>query len=371
MKCLKPTPAWQCGYKCAKDGVLSPYLTFSPREALSYFMRSASSVVRSRRLRKLKHHFVDLFDRSPDCNLELTAFDMMSAHEVSVPCGKCLACQIRKRKDMSVRLAHEVSLVEDCCFITLTYDEAHVPMVDGNVIDFGKDKSGSQTLLPRDVQLFMKRIRHFLSWIPKKHVIEFDHLDKPIRYFCCGEYGSKTKRPHYHILIFGWKPSDMTVWSKTGNRYNYRSAMVERCWKNGHVVVQDVGAGVAKYCAKYVTKKLTRTAPLADGVCSEFFLQSTRNGGIGSLWLDKFKETLLRGFVTVRNGERVSKCSIPRYYIRRLRKLSIPLYLKIRDERIDFIKSHHDDKSCAFEDTLRECQCFLEQVKHENEKEII
>ena len=44
-----------------------------------------------------------------------------------VPCGKCLACRIAKRTEWAMRMLHELSDYEDAVFVTLTYDEDHIP----------------------------------------------------------------------------------------------------------------------------------------------------------------------------------------------------------------------------------------------------
>lgn len=47
-----------------------------------------------------------------------------------VGCGSCPACQEFKRNSLSNRLALEEQRSEFCSFVTLTYDETHLPIVD-------------------------------------------------------------------------------------------------------------------------------------------------------------------------------------------------------------------------------------------------
>lgn len=61
-------------------------------------------------------------------------------------------------------------------FLTLTYNNENLP------------KHG---VFKEEVQLFLKRLRISLDRLHYKH---------NLRYFACAEYGSKSKRPHYHML---------------------------------------------------------------------------------------------------------------------------------------------------------------------------
>lgn len=315
MTCLNPTRAWICGYtRCKADGVISPRLVFSEKEAMRYYNRISSS-----RLECCKY-------------LETNCID--------VPCGKCAACQIVKRKAMSVRLSHEARMHDDCCFLTLTYDDENVPTTDWNVFkspikqfDRGLGSLPELTLLPADVQKFMKRLRRHL---------EYHYGYRKLRYFAVGEYGTRTHRPHYHILIFGWSPDDKVLLKTHNGKPVYRSPMLERLWKFGFSSVSDVNTAVAKYAARYVTKKFSR---LEDGdseyLVPEFILQSKRDGAIGATWFDRYGADACKvGLCTVDCGSHISKCVIPKYYWSRLRAKNLPLWLQLREERIKFLKGH-------------------------------
>ena len=93
-----------------------------------------------------------------------------------VPCGKCVNCKLNYAKMWSIRIMHELKDWDSACFLTLTYDEEHLP------------KDGS--LDKQDLQKFFKRLRFNLG-------------GRKIKYFACGEYGEQYGRPHYHIIVFG------------------------------------------------------------------------------------------------------------------------------------------------------------------------
>lgn len=346
MDCLSPITVYYCGSCTAKDGVVSPRVVFAYDDALAYWL--------------------GLTD-----NNYLRALELLDCNSHLLTCGKCAGCQIRKRKDMSVRLAHEIRMHDDCCFITLTYNDEYVPVLHESV--------PVQTLYPVDVQKFVKRLRRHLEYVPKKQHLakKRDHVKGKIRYFCVGEYGTKSKRPHYHLIIFGWKPSDQTVW-KIQNGYSVnRSAQIEKLWKYGFSTVCDVNAGVARYCARYVTKKFARLdKPEMDDKLRvpEFVLQSTRDGGIGAPWLAKYSANLKQGFVNVSDDKgRVSRCAVPRYYYDRLRKINLPLWLELREERLDWISKNSEFCQDIFDvyRVSRIVACAMDRHKHEAEREQI
>lgn len=187
------------------------------------------------------------------------------AEEISIPCGKCVECLMSYSNEWATRCVLEASLYNQNCMITLTYSES-----DGSVHR-------------RDVQLFVKRLRRALY--PLK-----------IRYFGCGEYGSKGGRPHYHIIIFGWFPSDSEVFFVRDGHNVYKSLFVSHIWssgdwssvprKPGFISVDDVTYQSAKYCAKYL-QKLSR---IPSGSSLPFTFMSLKPGiGLGAFrseWLE-------------------------------------------------------------------------------------
>ena len=93
---------------------------------------------------------------------------------LDVPCGHCLACRIARTREWTVRLLHESEFWEDTSFITLTYDDEHVPVTYYAEDEFGSARGGF-TLRSRDLQLFMKRLRkkrtasEKVKSVPKHH----------------------------------------------------------------------------------------------------------------------------------------------------------------------------------------------------------
>ncbi len=130
---------------------------------------------------------------------------------MEVACSQCIGCRLDHAGMWASRIEHESSLYDDSngnCFITLTYDEEHLPQ------DWSLDKS--------HFQKFMKRLR---KRYPQK-----------IRYYHCGEYGENCRhgihttlcpgcnvgRPHYHAILFNIDFHDRVFgWSIKGNSALY------------------------------------------------------------------------------------------------------------------------------------------------------
>lgn len=120
---------------------------------------------------------------------------------------------------------------DDNMFLTLTYNEDHLPY--------------GGTLVPDHLKLFWKRLRKAIA--PAK-----------IRYYACGEYGEKLSRPHYHAIVFGLWPKDAKFQrDHRGHRY-FTSELIDRAWQGqGFHFFSTVNYKTAGYVARYVCKKQT------------------------------------------------------------------------------------------------------------------
>lgn len=207
-----------------------------------------------------------------------------------LPCGHCLGCRLDKANDWAIRCVHEAKLYTHNCFLTLTYNDEHLPP--------------KGTLVKEHLQLFIKRLRRHL---------EYNDGIK-IRFLACGEYGSVNMRPHYHLLVFNWFPSDVRKLSALTDGYNlYRSPLLEKLWPYGFNTVGAVTFESARYVAKYSLKKQTgKNAGFYDenGIVPEF-VNCSLKPGIGADFFKKYSEDIFTHGCIVING-----CSyrIPKYY---------------------------------------------------------
>ena len=135
-------------------------------------------------------------------------------------------------------------------FLTLTYDEKHLPL--------------SGELQDRDVQLFFKKLRKkysiysYIVFKPngKKQKKSLTLDSKRIRYYCAGEYGSNG-RCHWHVCLFNVKFPDMikSKKSKKGKQL-YESKVLSDLWGNGFAWIGELTPDSAGYAAGYITEKL-------------------------------------------------------------------------------------------------------------------
>ena len=79
---------------------------------------------------------------------------------LDLPCGQCIGCRLERSRQWATRIMHEASLHDDNCWLTLTFDDEHLPDVTKSWY--------------RPFQLFMYRLRWELR--PRR-----------IRFFVCGE----------------------------------------------------------------------------------------------------------------------------------------------------------------------------------------
>lgn len=224
-------------------------------------------------------------------------------------CGSCLPCRFNRRRIWTHRLLLESFFHEFSSFVTLTYNDEFLPP--------------NSTLIARDTQLFLKRLRKKL----KGH---------KIRYFLVGEYGHEGKRqwnPHYHLALYGFPPC-FTPQIAVIERRKKKNCPCKSCrilassWigsneskypgKNmGLVHSGKLEKDSAQYIAGYVTKKLTtedndknrdyrrEKGILLDGRLPEFARMS-RNPGIGAYAVPSITESVMSasGFTYIEeNGD--------------------------------------------------------------------
>ena len=74
---------------------------------------------------------------------------------LKIPCGRCIGCRLERSRQWANRCMLELQYHESSYFVTLTYDDEHVPVTYYAEDDLGTARGGF-TLRSRDFQLFMK-----------------------------------------------------------------------------------------------------------------------------------------------------------------------------------------------------------------------
>lgn len=242
-----------------------------------------------------------------------------------VACGKCLECAKRYSIEWAFRIMLEAKKYTDNCFVTYTYNDEHLP--------------NPPFVSRREVQLLNKRLRKVLA--PLK-----------LRFFACGEYGKRGKRPHYHEIIFNWFPSDAYFWKRIDGVDYYRSPTLEKVWSKGFSLIGRVEYKTALYCAKYMNKlffdsefELVNADPLGDDDCPFWdcptrpFVQMSNRPGIG--FDSVYESDMLADRIYV-DGR---SCKIPRYFLKVMERDGIYLDdLKERRRIVGYMLSRSTDE---------------------------
>lgn len=158
-------------------------------------------------------------------------------------CGQCQFCRINRVRQWVGRMQLEALEHTTNCFVTLTFDQAHLP-AEGYFQTSAEWK--------RPLQLFLKRLRHETG---------------PFRYYAVGEYGDRTFRPHYHAILFGVSP--------------VQEGLVAKCWPSGFVQVGTAEAASMSYVCSYVLKKMTNPKDRRLNGRPPEFATMSRKPGLG------------------------------------------------------------------------------------------
>lgn len=285
-----------------------------------------------------------------------------------VSCGKCDACLCNKGNSMESLIKIESQNSRFCYFVTLTYDNSSLPRVvasrffdaegfsrvllsycggassvsplsrardcDYRLLDYSvcdiipsssfvsedyfesferrfnfdyisyPDFFGTfPVLCKRHVQNFLKRIRKTISYYISEN--------ETIRYYACGEYGTKHFRPHYHLLLFF--ESESVAKSIV--------QIVRSCWKFGRVDVQSSKGKCASYVSKYVTcsQYVPRLYKSSSAICpfslhSRYFGEAVLKKEVANPY-EKSRRLLDR--FPYANGNRLAHVDAPASYISR------------------------------------------------------
>lgn len=222
----------------------------------------------------------------------------MSCHEPVrargqlVACSYCPGCRSRRSATWALRLGDEYQEWDRSCFLTLTISDEIFS--DPNAPDPTRVRR-------RDLQLFFKRLR--------KSGFRF-------KYYAVGEYGERSARAHYHLILFGLDRRDRVA--------------IEAAWPWGIVDIGNVEPASIRYVTGYVMKApLGRLRVHAERTDKNppFSVMSQKIGASGAV---ARRHTLVTQGV-VRVGSRAVVA--PRYYVGRLSEEDKRAFILARRDR--------------------------------------
>lgn len=291
--------------------------------------------------------------------------------KLRVPCGQCFGCRLDRSRSWAIRCVHEASLYDQNCFITLTFDDKYL--------------NPKRSLVKRDFVLFMKRLRRYVAprvatscFVGSSGRLKIVNSYKPwgVRFFHCGEYGSKFARPHHHACLFNFDFPDKYLWRERDGVKLYRSPILESLWSDvvsrerfGYCTIGDVTFESAAYVARYIMKKRFGTASVGhyDGREPEYITMSRggRDGrGIAYDWYSRNKHDLKYNDFVIHKG---SRCAVPKYYNVQ-RKLDFPVeYDNLYRERVARGRADPDNtlERLAVREVVSRARCAVLEREYE------
>jgi len=280
---------------------------------------------------------------------------------------------MEKATELAVRSMHETlyhvhesgpaRLAYKAMFLTLTYNDDHLPLTGGCRRSAGKEGQvfkyrggelpldqvehiNGSPLHMRDFQLFMMRLRQ--------------QLPGKIRYLHSGEYGEKNWRPHFHALIWGEDLLEDRVLIRSPSRSRdalFTSPSIERAWtcsncdeSMGFHTIGSVSFASAAYTSRYALKKafgdaeLERVPHVVDTATGEAvpiqpYSTWSTNPGLGRQYFEDYVDHLYDTDRVVLDGRLFR---VPRYYDSLLKKRDMPRFESVMEERAKRGKEYAD-----------------------------
>lgn len=191
------------------------------------------------------------------------------------PCGQCIDCRLQLSAWRAARMVCESRMHDANAFLTLTFDDQHMPADRSLCTDF--------------IQRFWKCFRRAISPTLIKH-------------YTVGEYGDGNgervrlasnghivpDNPHYHACVFGWFPADAKPFKRTPRGdILYTSEFLASEWIYGSCHIGRLTFESAAYCARYALKKVRGDDAdmYYDGRLPE---KSWPSRHIGLSWLERY-----------------------------------------------------------------------------------
>lgn len=256
------------------------------------------------------------------------------------PCGKCLDCRKRRASGWSYRLLKEAEVSTSAFFITLTYNPESVPITKKLFMSLDqpinaiasriKDRKLQNVTNESHTQKFIKALR-------KKN-------KKTLKYYLVGEYGGKTQRPHYHIILFNAELHTL-IGVKLAKQVDLGTVILDgkhhfedTPWKHGTITIGSLTPASAAYTMKYISKTNYIGFAEWDDRVPQYANMSKGLGGnhLTDNMIAWHKADLInRMHIVLKDG---IKIAMPRYYKDKIytkwqrQKISVELQNKLNNE---------------------------------------
>ena len=209
---------------------------------------------------------------------------------VTLPCGHCLLCRAALQEEWATRCWLESQQYDNNMFVTLTYNPQSTPKEGVN---------------KEDLSRFLHTLREYFRR-------NYNHSG--IRYYACGEYGGKTARPHYHLILFNCPHfADEKFYKK--NEYNhkmYRSEILNKLWHKGNCVI----GSATRHSIDYVTSfMLKANGKIPEEANREFQCMSNRKG-LGYDYLIKNIDSIIADDKIRITGNKT--VAVPKYFDKKI-----------------------------------------------------
>ena len=221
---------------------------------------------------------------------------------MTVPCGHCDSCLCCNSSQWKQRLMMESQCHNYTLFVTLTYTDEYLPLIDLTKLDssiLNDDFKEAilqssefiklhNNLIPcisiKDLQDFFKRLR--INLIRK---LKLNEKQRILRYFVACEYGPTTFRPHYHMLLW----FDSSKIAKVIKEYIYKAWQPKTSLKSlssflarNRVAFVNSASSAIGYVSQYINCLADIPQILRQPLFRTKHIES-RNPPIGELYLSK------------------------------------------------------------------------------------
>lgn len=225
-------------------------------------------------------------------------------------CGQCSGCRVEYTRQWAMRCVAEMGNSMKAVFLTLTFDPFHLP--------------SNNSISKEFIKTWLKNLRERIRY----------HYNETIRFYCCGEYGEKKGRPHYHAIIFGFDFPDKQLWSKKKGQLLYISKFLQDAWFFGWHTIGQVTMESCQYVAQYVLKKFTskddRKVKEHYGDREPEFHHMSRMPGIGAEFFNDFWNDMYPKDKFTFKGKQLRP---PSYFDYLLKKNHPELYEQVKEAR--------------------------------------